>query len=93
MSQQKCPSCGEWNEFGVEKCTFCGEFMDRKKAFIIKQKKEGKSIKKIEPGPLFEIKADYPWWKKGILYIIRPIFWTFFSIISFFIYIIAWIAA
>lgn len=93
MSQKKCPSCGAWNDGSAEKCSSCGELMDRKKAFIIKQKKEGKFVKKIEPGPMFEIKDSYPWWKKGVLYIVRPIFWTFFSIISGIMYLIAWLAA
>ena len=93
MAQIKCPSCGAWNDKGTEFCTSCGEQLDARKARLIRLKKEGKLPVKLEPSPMFEIKPEYPWWRKTILYIVRPIYWTFFSIISGIMYLIAWIAA
>lgn len=93
MAQIKCSSCGEWNERKDEFCSNCGERLDVKKARKIRLKKEGKLPIKLEPSPLFEIKPEFPWWRKAILYIVRPIYWTFFSIISAILYLIAWIAA
>lgn len=93
MGQKRCSNCGTWNENEAEKCLECGELLDRKKARIIRLKKEGKLPLKIEPSPLFEIRPEFPWWRKLILYIVRPIYWTFFTIASFILYLIAWIAA
>ena len=93
MAQKICPSCGAWNKQDAEKCSSCGELIDRKKARFEKLKREGKLPLRIEPGPLFEVKPHYPWWKKVIYYIFRPIYWTFFSIVSFILYLVAWVAA
>ena len=93
MSQIKCNACGTWNKQNIENCSECGEMLDRKKANFIRLAKEGKLPKKLKPSPLFEIKANDPWWKKTILYIVRPIYWTFFGIVSFLLYLVAWVAA
>jgi uncharacterized membrane protein YvbJ len=93
MAQIKCPSCGTWSNKGTEFCPSCGERLDARKARLIRLKKEGKLPVKLEPSPMFEIKPEYPWWRKAILYIARPIYWTFFSIVSAIMYLIAWIAA
>ena len=92
MAQKKCPSCGAWNEESAEKCSNCGEYIDRKKSDFVRLKKSGKLPLKIEPSPLFEIKAHYPWYLKLVLYIVKPIYWTFFGIISVVLYIVAWVA-
>lgn len=93
MAQKKCSSCESWNQQDAKKCSNCGELIDRKKARFERLKKEGKLPKKMEPGPLFEVKSHYPWWKKTLFYVIRPIYWTFFFIVSFILYLIAWVAA
>lgn len=90
--QIKCSSCGKWNEKGSEHCLHCGELLDRKKADYIRLKKQGKLPKKLKHSPLFEIKETYPWWLKLIIYIVKPIYWTFFGIASVLLYIIAWLA-
>jgi hypothetical protein len=92
MAQKKCPSCVAWNEANAEKCVHCGELIDRKKADYVRLKKAGKLPIKLEPSPLFEIKEHYPWYLKLLLYIVRPIYWTFFGIISFILYLVAWVA-
>lgn len=92
MAQKKCPSCGEWNENQAKKCIKCNELLDRKEARVIRLRKEGRLPINIEPSPLFEIKSEFPWWRKLILYIIRPIYWTFFIIIGGILYIVAWVA-
>jgi hypothetical protein len=93
MAQIKCTSCGAWNDKGAEFCTNCDARLDVRKARMIRLKKEGKLPKKLEPSPMFEIKPEFPWWRKTILYIVRPIYWTFFTIVSGIMYLIAWIAA
>lgn len=93
MAEIKCSSCGAWNEKNVEFCASCGSRLDTRKARFIRLKKEGKLPTKLEPSPLFEIKPEFPWWRKAILYVVRPIYWTFFTLISGLIYLIAWIAA
>jgi hypothetical protein len=93
MGQKKCPSCGKWNDGTKEECAFCGAMLDHKKEVEKKLRLQGRLPKKIEPSPLFEIKPEYPWWRKTILYIVAPIYWTFFGIVSFFVWLVVWAAA
>jgi hypothetical protein len=93
MAQKKCPSCQQWNNHSNPECAHCGALLDYHQESIRKQKQQGKFVKKLEPSPLFEIKPEYPWWRKTILYIVAPIYWTFFGIISFFIWLVVWASA
>lgn len=93
MGQKKCPSCGTWNEADAEKCVNCGELIDRKKADYVRLKKQGKLPLEIKTSPIFDIKPHYPWYLKAVLYVIRPIYWTFVAIISVILYFVVWAAS
>lgn len=93
MAQIRCSNCGTWNDKGKEFCHSCDARLDVRKERFIRLKREGKLPVKLEHSPLFEIKPEFPWWRKTILYIVRPIYWTFFTIVSGIMYLIAWVAA
>lgn len=93
MQEKKCPTCGKWNPGSLTNCSSCGGLLDKNELLFEARKKKG-LIKEREPeGELFEIKPEYPWWRKGILYFIRPVYWIFFYIISGFVWLIAWVSA
>jgi|GEM_PF-4773919 len=93
MGQKKCVECGCWNEGAVDTCSSCGQLLDTNKKEQVRLKKLGKLPLKIKESQLFEIKPEYPLWRKTILYILRPIYWTFMVIASFFIWLTVWISA
>ncbi|MCC5923048.1 MAG: hypothetical protein JJT77_04605 [Crocinitomicaceae bacterium] len=93
MNQKRCSACGAWNHRDNTHCSECGEMLDRRKARIEKLKKEGRLPVVLKETPLLEIKPHYPWYLKLLIYIVKPIYWTFFFIASGIMYLIAWIAA
>lgn len=93
MSQKRCSSCGYWNDGSVESCVSCGELLDANKKEQVRLKKLGKLPVHVEESALFEIKAEYPLWRKVILYIVRPIYWLFMIIAGFFVWLAVWASA
>jgi hypothetical protein len=93
MQEKKCPSCGEWNKGELSICAYCGKSLDKNELLYQDRKRKGLIRPKVVEGEIFEIKAEYPWWKKALLYFIRPIYWTFFYIVSAIVWLVATVSA
>jgi len=93
MAQKKCSSCGKWNDKLSPTCGLCGELLDLQKKEQVRLKKLGRLPVKQEESALFEIKQEYPLWRKIILSILRPIYILFMIIAGFFVWLAAWVSA
>lgn len=93
MQEKKCPSCSQWNKGELTVCQFCGKSLDKNELIFQDRKSKGLIPEKVPESEFFEIKPEYPWWRKAILYIVRPIFWAFFGIISAITWFVAWASA
>ncbi len=93
MAQKKCSSCGTWNDASSTECAACGELLDLREKEQVRLKKLGKFPVHVEESALFEIKPEYPLWRKIILYIVRPIYWFFMIIAGFFVWLAVWASA
>lgn len=93
MSQKRCSSCGFWNDGSLELCVSCGEMLDFREQEQVRFKKSGKLPVHVEESGMFEIKPEYPMWRKVILYIVRPFYWLFMIIAGFFVWLAVWASA
>ncbi|MDG0974337.1 MAG: hypothetical protein P8O07_09305 [Crocinitomicaceae bacterium] len=93
MIKKKCSSCGTWNDGSSSTCSACDELLDLRKKEYERLKKLGKLPIEAKEHILFEIKPEYPVWRKTVLYIIRPVYWLFVIVSGFFLWLAAWVSA
>jgi uncharacterized membrane protein YvbJ len=94
-NEKSCPNCGKWDFYAeTDKiCKNCGSLMDKNKIIYEDRKKKGLIPKFKKPKPFLQIKAHHPWYYKALLYVIKPIIYVFFLIVSIITYIIVWLTA
>lgn len=94
-NEKLCPTCKTWNVYKPEdkNCLNCGSLLDKNEIIYEEKKRKGLIPPFPKPKPFLEIKESYPLILKIVLYIIRPVYFTFMFIISAILWFVVWAAA
>lgn len=99
MNEKKCPACGKWTSGEHERCAFCGAAIDAE--LIAKERKKVRDDKarkdKLENESRFErylreLEESDKTHHKVIFGILKTIFNIYMAVLSFFIWLIAFLS-
>lgn len=78
MREVKCEHCGHWTDGKQPLCGHCGKRLNDRNL------KEQEALQQENPGqmPLIKIDPNAPFWKRGMLQVLRLLQLLFFSLIS-----------
>lgn len=90
--QRRCPECQHWNA-DEQHCTSCGQLLDPEQLQEARKRKTSAAIAADTPGKLdrWHDAMKYSRWMavRGLYWVFYSVWMIFFSIISFFIALIA----
>ena len=95
INEKRCPNCQHWASYNIDEkhCKNCDSLLDKNEIIFKEKERKGLIPKFPEPRPFLEIKTSYPLVLRLLLYIIRPIYFTFMFVISAILWLVIWASA